>query len=255
MSNAYGVLNLLNIVRHFGIEKFVNVSTDEVYGTLNLNEETQFVEDTPINPNSPYAATKAAADMLCRAHFNTYNTPVIVSRCSNNYGPFQYPEKLIPSSIFRLLNDHPILIHGNGLNVRDWIHVSDHCSALDLMLHECLPGQVYNVGAENERNNLDIAKMIIKLMDKSVKMIQFVEDRLGNDARYSIDASKLKRLGWKPVYTRAKFEQGLSETIKWYLTHTEWVETLQQKHQEAYELNHTYSMESKETVAEGKKTN
>jgi len=252
MSNAFGVLNLLNICRFFGLQKFVNVSTDEVYGSLKLDEDRRFTEETPIEPNLPYAAAKAGGDMMCRAYFNTHKIPVIVTHCSNNYGPYQYPEKLIPSSVFRLLKDQPILMHGNGLNIRDWIHVRDHCSALDLMLHKGLPGQIYNVGADNEHNNIEIAKMILNLMNKSEDMIQFVEDRPGNDLRYAIDASKLERLGWKPVYTREQFEVGMSETINWYLTHRDWVENLWQKHEDAYQINHAPTA-AKKRAEENKK--
>ena len=252
MTNTFGVLMLLNIARNFDIEKFVNVSTDEVYGTLGLDDPRKFTEATPIEPNMPYAAAKAGGDMLCRAFFVTHKVPVVVTHCSNNYGSFQYPEKLIPSSIFRLLKDKPILMHGSGKNVRDWIHVSDHCSALDLMLHKGTPGEVYNVGIDNERNNLQIAGMILKSMNKPSDMIEFVEDRPGNDLRYAIDATKLLGLGWKPVYTRDQFEVGLSETINWYLTHTEWVENLWSKHEDAYKINHAPTRNKKHKEHEEK---
>lgn len=238
MTNTFGVLSLLNICRNFDIQKFVNVSTDEVYGSLSLDDPNKFTELTPMTPNVPYAAAKAGGDMLCRAFFMTHKIPVIVTHCSNNYGPYQYPEKLIPSSVFRLLKNKPILIHGAGKNVRDWIYVTDHCAALDLMLQNGAPGEIYNVGVDNERNNLEIAKMILRLMNKSDDMIQFVEDRPGNDLRYAIDANKLCALGWKPAYGRGSFEVGMSQTINWYLTHTDWVEKLWSKHDEAYQINH-----------------
>jgi len=238
MTNAFGVLNLANLVRYFEMKKFVNVSTDEVYGTLQFGEQRKFTETTPIEPNMPYAAAKAGGDMICHSYFVTHKIPVVVTHCSNNYGPLQYPEKLIPSSIFRLLKNKPILIHGNGQNIRDWIHVRDHCAAIDLMLRQGLAGEVYNVGVDNERSNLDVAKIILQLMNKPESMIEFVEDRPGNDLRYAIDASKLSALGWKPVYDRDQFEIGMSETINWYLTHRDWVEGLWQKADEAYEINH-----------------
>ena len=239
MTNTFGVLTLLNICRKFKIEKFVNVSTDEVYGSLSLDSQDKFTEKTPVCPNMPYAAAKAGGDMLCNAYFVTHKIPVVVTHCSNNYGPFQYPEKLIPASIFRLLKDKPILIHGKGHNVRDWIYVQDHCSALYLMLEKGVPGEVYNVGVDNERNNLEIAQMILRLMNKPESVIQFVEDRPGNDLRYAIEAKKLLDLGWKPVYTREQFEIGMSQTINWYLTNTDWIENLWNKHDEAYKINHS----------------
>ncbi|MBH41515.1 MAG: dTDP-glucose 4,6-dehydratase [Candidatus Magasanikbacteria bacterium] len=239
MANTFGVLHILNSVKKYDIEKFVNVSTDEVYGSLALDDNTFFTEETPIEPNMPYAAAKAGGDLLCRAYCAVHKLPVVVTHCSNNYGPYQYPEKLIPISLFRLLKNKKITIHGNGQNVRDWIHVKDHCAALDLMLHKGKSGEIYNVGVDNERSNLDIAKMILALMDKSENMIEFVADRPANDLRYAIDASKIERLGWKPKYTKEKFDIGLSETINWYLTNKDWVEDLWAKHEEAHAINHT----------------
>jgi dTDP-glucose 4,6-dehydratase len=238
MTNTYGTLMLLNICKNFGIEKFVNVSTDEVYGSLELDSPDLFTEETPVMPNMPYAAAKAGGDLLCNAYFVCHNVPVVVTHCSNNYGPYQFPEKLIPISVFRLLKGKKITIHGDGKNVRDWIHVKDHCRALDLMLQKGVPGEIYNVGVDNERSNLDIAKMIINLMDKSEDMIEFVADRPGNDRRYAIDATKIMGLGWEPEYTRERFDVGLSETINWYLTNIEWVKRLEQKQEEAYKINH-----------------
>lgn len=238
MTNTFGVLNLLNICRNYKIEKFVHVSTDEVYGSLDLDSQESFSEETPVRPNMPYAAAKAGGDMLSHSYFATHKTPVITTHCSNNYGPYQYPEKLIPSSIFRLLKNKPILIHGDGLNVRDWIYVTDHCSALDAVLHKGVIGERYNIGVDNEFNNLEIAKMILGLLNKPESMISFVEDRPGNDRRYSIEAKKILQLGWKPVYARHNFEMGMSETVNWYLTHRDWVERLWAKHEEAYKINH-----------------
>ncbi len=205
---------------------------------MTLDDSNKFTETTPFAPNVPYAAAKAGGDMLCRSFFATHKIPAVVTHCSNNYGPYQYPEKLIPSSIFRLLKNKPILIHGAGNQVRDWIYVTDHCAALDLMLQKGESGEIYNVGVDNEHNNLEIAKMILTLMNKSNDMIQFVEDRPGNDLRYAIDASKLAALGWQPIYGRQSFEVGMSQTINWYLTHTDWVEKLWARHEEAYKINH-----------------
>ncbi|KKQ40529.1 MAG: dTDP-glucose 4,6-dehydratase [Candidatus Magasanikbacteria bacterium GW2011_GWA2_37_8] len=246
MTNTFGVLQILNLCRHHKITKFVNVSTDEVYGTLALESNDRFTESTPICPNMPYAAAKAGGDMLAHSYFITHKIPVVVTHCSNNYGSYQYPEKLIPSSVFRLLKNKPILIHGSGRNVRDWIHVRDHCRALYLMLEKGIPGEVYNVGVDNERSNLEIAKMILRLMNLPETMIEFVEDRPGNDLRYAIDSTKLQNLGWSPVYTHDQFEVGMSETINWYLTHRDWVEDLWGKHEEAYKINHTPTVEKKQ---------
>jgi len=252
MANTFGVLTILNICRRFPIAKFVNVSTDEVYGTLQLDSPERFTESTPICPNMPYAAAKAGGDMLCHSYFVTHKIPVVVTHCSNNYGPFQYPEKLIPSSVFRLLKNKPILMHGSGKNVRDWIHVKDHCRALDLMLRKGSPGEVYNVGVDNERNNLEIAKMILRIMGKPESMIEFVEDRPGNDLRYAIDAQKIMSLGWQPEFTRDQFEVGMSETINWYLTHTDWVQKLWEKHEDAYKINHSPTREAREKEQKAK---
>lgn len=258
MTNTFGVLMLLNAVKKYGIEKFVNVSTDEVYGSLSLETAEKFLETTPIAPNLPYAAAKAGGDLMCHAYFSTHKVPVVVTHCSNNYGPYQYPEKLIPISLFRVLKNKPIFMHGSGKNVRDWIWVRDHCEALDLMLHRGIPGEVYNVGVDNEKSNLEIAQMILKLMGKPDDMIEFVEDRPGNDLRYAIDFTKLQNLGWKPVYTKEKFEVGLSLTINWYLTNREWVLKLWKRHDEAWNLGHIPTLQKKqkthsEAVLDGEK--
>ncbi|MDO8499625.1 MAG: dTDP-glucose 4,6-dehydratase [bacterium] len=229
LTNTLGVQMILDAVRQNNLVKFVNVSTDEVYGALRLGEDTRFSEDTPINPNMPYAAAKAGGDLMCHAYFITHKTPVIVTHCSNNYGPYQFPEKLIPFFIFKLLNHEKIPVYGDGLNVRDWIHVLDHARALDLMLEQGEPGGVYNVGVDNERDNLEISKMILKIMGQTDDMIEYVTDRPGHDRRYAIDASKIMALGWRPEYTREKFEAGLRETVEWYLENTEWVEKLWSK--------------------------
>jgi len=248
MTNTFGVLMLLNICKTYAIEKFVNVSTDEVYGTLQLDTNDRFHETTPIAPNMPYAAAKAGGDMLCHAYYATHKVPVVVTHCSNNYGPYQYPEKLIPISVFRLLKNKPITIHGAGKNIRDWIYVRDHCTALDLMLHKGVPGEVYNVGVDNERSNLEVAQLILSAMNKSDSLIEFVEDRPGNDLRYAIDAGKIESLGWKPEYDREQFEVGLAETINWYLTNRDWVQNLWDKSDEAYKINHAPTFTKKKKL-------
>ncbi len=249
-TNVIGVLTLLNIVRDYGrelgIKKFVHISTDEVYGTLTLEDHKQFTEESPFQPNMPYAAAKAGGDLFCRSYAVVHKTPVIVTHCSNNYGPYQYPEKMIPAFVFRLLKNEPIFVHGDGLNVRDWIHAVDHASAIDLILEKGQTGDVFNIGSDNERNNLDVAKMILKIMGKSEDMMKFVEDRPGNDRRYAIDSSKIQKLGWKPLYPREKFEDGLKETVEWYLTNGEWVKNSWQNHTDAYKINHTLTFQKKQ---------
>ena len=235
LTNSLGVQMILDAVRANKIEKFVNVSTDEVYGSLALNESTLFTEDTPITPNMPYAAAKAGGDMMCRAYHVTHNVPVIVTHCSNNYGPYQFPEKLIPYFIFKLLKGENVPVYGDGLNVRDWIHVRDHARALDLLLQKGVPGEVYNIGVDNERNNLEITHLILKLMGLGSERIDYIKDRPGHDRRYAIDASKIKALGWQAHYTRDLFPQGLRETIDWYRSHTGWVEQLWEK--KRHEMN------------------
>jgi len=226
LTNSLGVQMLLDAVRANSLERMVNVSTDEVYGALGLDEDRKFTEDTPIMPNMPYAAAKAGGDLMCHAYFVTHKTPVIVTHCSNNYGPYQFPEKLIPFFIFKAMANEPVPVYGDGLNVRDWIHAVDHSRALDLLLHKGEVGQVYNIGVDNERNNLEITKLILKILGKSEDLLQFVEDRPGHDRRYAIDATKITNLGWQPEYTRDQFERGLEETVKWYLDNTAWVEKI-----------------------------
>lgn len=229
LTNSLGVQMLLDATRENNLERMVQVSTDEVYGALELDEDRKFTEDTPIMPNMPYAAAKAGGDLMCHAYYVTHKTPVIVTHCSNNYGPYQFPEKLIPFFIFKAMNNEPVPVYGDGLNVRDWIHAVDHGRALDLLLHKGELGGVYNIGVDNERNNLEITKMVLKILGKPESLMTFVQDRPGHDRRYAIDASKIMALGWKPVYTRDKFEQGLSETVQWYLDNTEWVEKIRSR--------------------------
>ncbi|MCA1041607.1 dTDP-glucose 4,6-dehydratase [Bacillus infantis] len=222
-TNVVGTQILLDASRAIDVTKFVHVSTDEVYGDLDFDPTTFFTEETSLQPNSPYSASKASSDLLVRSYHETYGLPVNITRCSNNYGPYHFPEKLIPLTISRVLNDQKVPVYGDGKNIRDWLHVIDHCAAIDLVLHEGVNGEVYNVGGHNERTNLEVVKMIIKTLGKSEDLIEFVKDRLGHDKRYAIDPTKLENLGWKPSYT---FETGISQTIHWYLDNKEWWEKI-----------------------------
>ena len=202
--------------------KFIQISTDEVYGAL--GKTGKFVESMPLMPNSPYSASKASADMIVRAYHRTYGMPVNITRCSNNYGPYQFPEKLIPLMINNCLKGIELPVYGDGMQIRDWLHVSDHCSAIDTVLHKGLDGQVYNIGGNNEKANIEIVKIIIQTLGKSENLIKYVKDRPGHDRRYAIDNTKITtELGWKPAYT---FEQGIKETIQWYLDNAEWIENI-----------------------------
>jgi dTDP-glucose 4,6-dehydratase len=217
-TNVLGTQTLLEAVKEKGIERFLQVSTDEVYGSL--GEVGKFTEDTPLHPNSPYAASKASADLLCLAYQHTFDLPVVITRCSNNYGPYQFPEKLIPLMIANALNNKHLPVYGKGTNVRDWLHVLDHCEAIDVVLHKGKVGEVYNIGGNNEWKNIDIVKLLLTHLNKPESLITYVTDRLGHDLRYSIDASKIKKdLGWQPRYT---FEKGITETIGWYLNNKDW---------------------------------
>ncbi|MGN7763265.1 dTDP-glucose 4,6-dehydratase [Paenibacillus sp. 22594] len=220
-TNVMGTQVLLDASRKIGLSKFVHVSTDEVYGELDFDPTVFFTEETPLQPNSPYSASKAASDLLVRAYNETYGLPMNITRCSNNYGPYHFPEKLIPLTISKVLNEQRVPVYGNGKNIRDWLHVWDHCAAIDLVLHEGVSGEVYNVGGHNERTNLEVVKTIIHTLGKSDDLIEFVTDRLGHDKRYAIDPTKLEKLGWKPTYT---FETGIAQTIQWYTAHAEWWE-------------------------------
>lgn len=200
--------------------KFLQVSTDEVYGAL--GREGLFTEATPLSPNSPYSAAKASADLVCRAYFETFGLPLNITRCSNNYGPYQFPEKLIPLMIHNCMQGKPLPVYGDGMQIRDWLHVSDHCSAIYAVLTSGTVGEVYNIGGNNERANIEIVRQIIHTMDASESLITYVKDRPGHDRRYAIDNTKITaRLGWKPAYT---FEQGIDETIAWYRANTGWME-------------------------------
>ena len=200
--------------------RYLQVSTDEVYGAL--GKTGMFTETTPLAPNSPYSASKASADMLVRAYYQTFGLPVNITRCSNNYGPYQFPEKLIPLMIHNARHDKPLPVYGDGMQIRDWLHVKDHCAAIAAVLEAGRLGEIYNIGGNNEKANLEIVRLILKELDKSEELIQYVQDRPGHDRRYAIDNTKITtELGWRPAYT---FEQGIHETIQWYLQNTGWVE-------------------------------
>jgi dTDP-glucose 4,6-dehydratase len=217
-TNIAGTNILLEVVKELNIKRFLQVSTDEVYGSLGATG--LFTEETPLHPNSPYSASKASADMLALAYQHTFGLPIVVTRCSNNYGPYQFPEKLIPLMIANALNDKPLPVYGDGKNVRDWLHVKDHCSAIDAVLHRGRVGEVYNIGGNNEKPNIEIVKLILQNLGKPESLISYVVDRLGHDRRYAIDSSKIQNeLGWKPTYT---FERGIEETIKWYVDNRQW---------------------------------
>ncbi|MEJ8542982.1 dTDP-glucose 4,6-dehydratase [Methanothermobacter wolfeii] len=220
-TNVLGTQTLLEASRREGIERFIQISTDEVYGSA---ETGYFTEETPLAPNSPYSASKAAADLMVRAYHRTYGLPVNITRCSNNYGPYQFPEKLIPLMITNALEDRPLPVYGDGMNVRDWLHVEDHCSAIDLVLHHGRDGEVYNIGGNNERRNIDIVRLILRELGKDESLIRFVEDRPGHDRRYAIDATRIRNeLGWKPRYS---FREGIRETINWYIRNRKWWENI-----------------------------
>ncbi len=230
-SNILGTQNLLNAAKKHNIKKFLQVSTDEVYGSL--GKTGYFTEETPLQPNSPYSATKASADLMVRAYHNTFDLPVNITRCSNNYGPYQFPEKLIPLMISNALEDEPLPIYGDGKNIRDWLHVYDHCTAINLVLHEGKLGEIYNIGGHNEKQNIEIVKLILSALNKDYSLIKFVNDRLGHDKRYAIDSNKIRtELGWKPKYT---FETGIVETINWYLENQKWMNKVKSgEYQEYY---------------------
>ncbi len=222
-SNTVGVQVLLDLVRHHRISRFLHVSTDEVFGDLPLDSGTPFTEASPFKPNSPYSAAKAGGDLLCRAAWQTHRVPVLISNCSNNYGPYQFPEKLIPSFILRLMEGETLPLYGDGRYVRDWIHVSDHARALLFLLKNGAPGEMYLIGSDNERSNLDVALMLADLFGVGKDVFRFVEDRKGHDRRYAINASKIRSLGWSPLYPAERFAEGLKETVDWYKAHMEWV--------------------------------
>jgi len=217
-TNVVGTNVLLEVAKEMKIKRFLQVSTDEVYGSLGTTG--LFTEKTSLRPNSPYSASKASADILALAYHHTFGIPIVVTRCSNNYGPHQFPEKLIPLMIANALSDKPLPVYGDGMNVRDWLHVKDHCSAIDIVLHRGRIGEVYNIGGNNEKPNIEIIQLILKNLGKPESLITYVQDRLGHDRRYAIDSSKIQReLGWQPSYT---FERGMAETIQWYVQNEQW---------------------------------
>ena len=220
-TNIIGTAVLMDACRKYGIERYHQVSTDEVYGDLPLDRpDLFFTEETPLHTSSPYSSSKASADLLVGAYHRTYGLPVTISRCSNNYGPYHFPEKLIPLMISRALADEELPVYGNGENVRDWLHVSDHCEAIDLIIHKGKVGEVYNIGGHNERTNLQVVQTILKALDKPESLIKYVKDRPGHDRRYAIDPTKIEtELGWKPKYN---FDTGIAQTIQWYLDNEDW---------------------------------
>ena len=224
-TNVEGTQTLLEAARKSDVERFIQISTDEVYGSL--GPTGLFTESSQLMPNSPYAASKAAADLLVRAYHKTYGLDSIITRCSNNYGPYQFPEKFIPVIILNALNNSPIPVYGDGKYIRDWIYVLDHCSAILLVLEKGRAGEIYNIGANNEIMNIELVRLILKIMNKPESLIKFVEDRPGHDRRYGIDASKIrKELNWSPKYS---FEESIQRTIEWYLENKEWINNVLKK--------------------------
>ncbi|KAF6576087.1 dTDP-glucose 4,6-dehydratase [Paenibacillus polymyxa] len=229
-TNVLGTQVLLDVAKKYNVTKFVQVSTDEVYGSL--GETGLFTEETPLQPNSPYSASKAGGDLLVRAYHETFGLPVNITRCSNNYGPYQFPEKLIPLMISRALSDQQLPVYGDGLNIRDWLYVEDHCSAIDLVIHQGQLGEVYNIGGNNERTNVHIVKTVLEELGKPESLISYVQDRPGHDRRYGIDPTKtMNELGWKPKHS---FETGIKETIRWYLDNEEWWTRIQSGEYQQY---------------------
>ncbi|GAB2669925.1 dTDP-glucose 4,6-dehydratase [Paenibacillus thermoaerophilus] len=227
-TNVLGTQVLLEAARKHKVQRFLQISTDEVYGSL--GPTGFFTEETPLASNSPYSSSKASADLLVRAYHHTYGMNTVITRCSNNYGPYQFPEKLIPLFIKKALNDEKLPVYGNGLNIRDWLHVEDHCSAIDLVLHRGRSGEVYNIGGNNERTNIQITKKILEYLGKPESLITYVEDRPGHDLRYAIDSSKIQtELGWRPKYN---FDDGIQATIDWYIQHQDWVQNVTHKRSE-----------------------
>jgi dTDP-glucose 4,6-dehydratase len=224
-TNILGTQVLIDASLKYGVKRYHQVSTDEVYGDLPLDRpDLFFTEETPIHTSSPYSASKASADLLVQSYYRTFKLPMTISRCSNNYGPYHFPEKLIPFMIKNALANLPLPVYGKGENVRDWLHVYDHCTAIDLIIHNGRIGEVYNIGGHNERTNLDVVKTILKELNKSESLIHFVTDRKGHDLRYAIDPTKIEtELGWKPIYN---FDSGIKQTIQWYLHNQSWVKNI-----------------------------
>lgn len=234
LANVLGPQVLAEATKKFKLDLYIQISTDEVYGALALDDPQKFIETTAFAPNMPYAACKAGGDLICRSYVQTFATPIIVTHCSNNYGPYQFPEKLLPQTIFKALANEAIPIYGDGLYVRDWIYVTDHCSAIDVLLQRGVPGEVYNIGADNERSNLAVVDMILEMLGRPASLKTTVADRPGHDRRYAIDAGKMEKLGWTPEFTAARFKDGLKKTVEWYEQNSAWVEKLRAR---AAEIN------------------
>jgi dTDP-glucose 4,6-dehydratase len=227
MTNVIGVHTILEAVKKFGTKKFIQISTDETFGSVDLDEDRHFKEDSPFAPNVPYAAAKAGGDLMCRAYFKTHKVPVIVTHCSNNYGPYQFPEKMIPFFLYRAMANEKVPLYGDGMHMRDWIFVEDHCIAIDNILQNGVPGDVYNIGANQERHNIDVARAILKILGRKDNLIVFVDERPGHDRRYSIDTTKINQhLKWTPTKI---FESTLPDVVDWYLNNQWWVEGIKKR--------------------------
>lgn len=227
-TDVLGTLILLEAAKKHHVERYLQISTDEVYGSI---EDGAFTEEHPLAPNSPYSSSKAGGDMMVRAHFKTYGTPTLITRASNNYGPFQYPEKLIPFFVTNAIDNIPLPLYGDGMNVRDWLYVDDHCEGIDHVLHHGAIGETYNIGGGNEKTNIDITNIILKKLNKPGSLIKRVADRPGHDRRYAVDTSKIEKLGWKPKF---HFEEAIAETIQWYIKNESWWRRIKEK-QKAYQ--------------------
>jgi len=239
ITNVLGTQVLLDAAKDLKIEKYLQVSTDEVYGSLPEDRnDLKFTEENPIKTNSPYSASKASSDLLCNAYYQTHHLPVLITRCSNNYGPYQFPEKLIPLMIAKAMDGEKLPVYGDGMNVRDWLYVNDHCSGISAVLHKGKIGEIYNIGGNNEWHNIDIVKLILRYLNKGEDQIQYVKDRPGHDRRYAIDSTKIqKELGWKAFY---KFEDGIKETIQWYIENEKWWrKVMSGEYKKYYEKNYT----------------
>ena len=237
-TNVAGTQILLDAFKKYGLAKYLQVSTDEVYGSLPEDKkELKFTEDTPLKTSSPYSASKASADLLCNSYFHTHKLPILITRCSNNYGPYQFPEKLIPLMIAKAMNSENLPVYGDGKNIRDWLYVEDHCSAICTVLEKGRFGEVYNIGGNNEWYNIDIVKIILKILGKSESLITYVKDRPGHDRRYAIDSSKIQNeLGWKPEHD---FENGILKTVEWYnANETWWRKVMSGEYMKYYEQNY-----------------
>ncbi|MFN7088550.1 MAG: dTDP-glucose 4,6-dehydratase, partial [Candidatus Paceibacteria bacterium] len=242
-ANVIGVFNLLEIIKAHPVEKYVQVSTDEVYGSTPLHSQEKFSPNHPLRPSVPYSATKAAGDLLCNAYYATWKLPVVVTHCTNNYGPYQYPEKMIPFFILRMLEGKTLPLHGDGQHIRDWLYVLDHAEALELCLFKGKPGEIYNIGAGNERRNIEIARMILSYFDRDDSWLEFVPDRPGNDRRYALDTTKIRtELGWEP---KANFAKAFDATVRWYLENQDWIENVRKK-SEAF--NHSLTIKKEDIL-------